>query len=408
VADLIQPGDAAEAAEAVAALAAGRRPCEILGHGTRRRLGRPAAAETRLDLSRLSGVVVYEPDELVLTVKAATPLALVRELLASERQHLAFEPPDYGPLWGAAAGLGTVGGMIGVGHGGPRRPFAGAPRDHLLGFKGVNGRGEPFAAGGRVVKNVTGFDLCKLVTGAYGTMAVLTELTLKVLPAPQASATLVFRGLADAPALALLRQAAGGPIPLAGAAHLPAEIAAGLAPLAPLGGQAATLVRLEGMAAVLPLAIERLSAASAPLGGPCEVLDGAPSVELWTALGGAAPFAGAGGAVWRVSVPATAAAAMGAELRAAGLRLYYDWAGRLLWAEGPPGAELGGGDIVREALARLAPDGHAALIRGDEGLRGRIAPLQPQSPGAAALSARIKAQFDPLGLFNPGRMEGAL
>jgi glycolate oxidase FAD binding subunit len=294
--------------------------------------------------------------------------------------------------------------MIGIGHGGSRRPFAGAPRDHLLGFKGVNGQGQAFAAGGRVVKNVTGFDLCKLVAGAYGTLGVLTELTLKVLPAPQAVATLVFRGLADETALALLRQAVAGPIPLGGAAHLPQDLVGELAPLAPFAGQAATLVRLEGMAAVLPQVIERLRAVAAPLGGPCEILEGAPCASLWTAVGGAAPFAGSAAPVWRVSVPAAAAAALGAELQALGMRLYYDWAGRLIWVEGPLAAELGGGDRLRQALARLAPDGHATLVRGDAGLRDRIAPFQPLSPGAAALSARLKAQFDPAGLFNPGRM----
>lgn len=403
----LQPTTAAEAAEAVAALAAKPCPCEILGRGTRRRLGRPVAAETRLDLSRLNGVVVYEPNELVLTVQAATPLALVRELLAGERQHLAFEPPDYGPLWGEAPGLGTVGGMVGVGHGGARRPFAGAPRDHVLGFKGVNGQGEAFAAGGRVVKNVTGFDLPKLMTGAYGTLGVLTEITLKVLPAPQASRTLVFAELPDERGLALLRQAAGGAIPIAGAAHLPAAIAARLAPLAPFAGRPVSLVRVEGLDAVLPLVVERLRAACQALGGAAELLDADATHGLWRALSGAEAFAGSDAAVWRVSAPASAAAALGRELQAAGMALYYDWGGRLLWVEAAPDAALGGGDLIRGALARLAPDGHATLVRGPPELRGAIAPFQPQSPGVAALIARLKAQFDPLSLFNPGRMDAA-
>jgi glycolate oxidase FAD binding subunit len=331
-------------------------------------------------------------------------MAMVRELLAEQRQHLAFEPPDYGPLWGEPEGLGTVGGLVSVGHGGSRRPFAGAPRDHVLGFRGVSGRGEPFAAGGRVVKNVTGFDLPKLMTGAFGTLGVLTEVTLKVLPAPQASRTLVFAGLAEDRALALLRQAAGGAIPIAGAAHLPAEIPARLAPLAAFAGRAVTLVRVEGMSAVLPLAVDRLRA---ELGGADELLEEPASQPLWGALCGAAAFAGSEGAVWRVSAPASAAAALGGELRAAGLRLYYDWGGRLIWAQAQPDAELGGGAIIRATLARLAPDGHAALIRGSEDLRRAISPFQPQSPGVAALTARLKAQFDPQGLFNPGRMDAA-
>lgn len=387
----LTPGDAAEVAEIVAQAGAEGRTFEIIGHGSRRRLGGRLAADAVLDLSRLSGVVAYEPNELVLTVKPATPLAEIQALLAAENQHLAFEPPDYGPLWGEPAGLGTVGGMIGVGHGGPRRPFAGAPRDHLLGFKAVNGAGEPFAAGGRVVKNVTGFDLPKLMTGAFGTLGVLTEVTLKVLPAPQASRTLLFGSLDDAAGLALLRRVIAGPIPVAGAAHLPAR--------------SQTLIRVEGMAAVLPLAIDRLRAAlEAPA---AEILAGPASAELWRGIGGGAPFAGADTPVWRVALPPSGAAGLGAELHAAGMALYYDWGGRLIWVEGPRGTALGGGDVIRTALARHAPDGHATLIRGDEALRTRVSPLQPQSPGVAALSARLKARFDPHGLFNPGRMDGA-
>jgi glycolate oxidase FAD binding subunit len=403
---VLQPQDAAEVAAMVAAQAETRRPFETLGHGSRRRLGRPVETETSLDLQRLSGVVTYEPNELVLTVKAATPLAEIAALLAGERQQLAFEPPDYGPLWGEPAGLGTAGGLIGVGHAGPRRPFAGSARDHVLGFKAINGAGEPFAAGGRVVKNVTGFDLPKLMTGAHGTLGVLTEITLKVLPAPQAACTMVFQGLADDAGLALLRAAAAGSIPVSGAAHLPADLG-GVAALQAFAGRAVTFVRVEGPSAVVPLAVDRLRAALQPQGGACEVLGQAESVALWRALGGAEPFAGVGGAVWRVSAPASVAAGFGAELRAAGLRLFYDWAGRLLWILAPPDAELGGGSLIRQALARHAADGHATLIRGDENLRRRVAPFQPQSPGVAALSARLKAQFDPLSLFNPGRMDGA-
>jgi glycolate oxidase FAD binding subunit len=403
MAETFQPRDAAEVGEMVAAHAAQGRPLEIIGQGSRRRLGRPVEAAAILDLSRLAGVVAYEPNELVLTVKAGTPLASVQALLENEHQHLAFEPPDYGPLWGEAAGRGTIGGMVGVGHGGSRRPFAGAPRDHVLGFKGINARGEPFAAGGRVVKNVTGFDLPKLMTGAFGTLGVLTEVTLKVVPAPQASRTLAFAGLSDEAGLSLLRQAAAGAIPISGAAHLPAGAVGRLAQLQPFSGRNLTLVRLEALAPVLPLAIERLLTAL----GEAEILEGGAWAQLWPALGGAAAFADTRAPVWRVAVPPSQAAALGDELRAAGMTVYFEWAGRLLWVEGPVEAELGGGDVIRAALARLAGDGHATLVRGDEGLRRRVPPFQPQSPGVAALAARLRAQFDPQGLFNPGRMDGA-
>ena len=365
---VFEPKDAEEVQHAVGVAVADRTPLEIVGHGSRRALGEPVGAEVVLNLAKLSGVVVYEPNELILTVKAATPIAEIEALLAGKRQHLAFEPPDFGPLWGQPAQRGTIGGALAIGLGGPRRFQAGGPRDHLLGFKAVNGFGEAFAAGGRVVKNVTGFDLPKLMAGAFGTLGVLTEVTLKVMPAPAERLTLAYRGRDEAAGLALLRKAVASSAPVTGAAYSEGE----------------ALLRLEGLAE----AVEAQSVHLAQLIGPAdEVLDEDQTKALWARIGGAGLFADSDLPVWRLSAPPASGAKVGEAMRRAGSnRIVHDWAGGLIWAEGGEPRDL--------------PDGvHWMRVCGAAG-----SAFSPQTPGVAALNERVRAQFDPLGLFNPGRM----
>ena len=233
----LKPENAAQAADAVRwALSAGE-PLEILGSGSRRGLGRPVQAGHALDLSGLSGIIAYEPEELVLTALAGTPMDLIRSMLAERGQHLAFEPPEGG----------TLGGLVASGLAGPRRISAGSARDHTLGIAGVSGRAEAYKGGGKVVKNVTGYDVPKLMAGSFGTLTALTEITVKVLPAPEDTATLLLFGLDDSAAVAMLDRALRSPYEVSGAAHLPAGIAArsGVSAVAGAGG-AVTLVRLEG------------------------------------------------------------------------------------------------------------------------------------------------------------------
>jgi FAD/FMN-containing dehydrogenase len=227
--------DSAQAVQDVVAWAAAKGvPLEILGHGSRRGVGRPVQPEHTLDLSGLSGVTLYEPEELVLSAKAGTPLAEIELLLANHNQALAFEPMDCGPLYGLAPGRGTIGGVLASNACGPRRIKAGAARDHVLGIHAVSGRGETFKSGGRVVKNVTGYDLSKGPGRVLGTLAVVTDVTFKVLPRPEHEATLVISGLHDAAAVAALCEAMGTPWEVSGAAHVP-EISRRLFPICPLG-----------------------------------------------------------------------------------------------------------------------------------------------------------------------------
>src|SRR5215468_6691644 len=223
--DTLKPRTAKEVEEAVQWALGKGAALELVGRGSKRAIGRPAQSDLTLDLSGLNGVVLYEPQELVLSAQAGTPLAEIEALLAAQWQHLAFEPIDYGMLLSGAAASGTIGGMLAANLCGPRRIAAGAARDHFLGFEAVSGRGETFKSGGRVVKNVTGYDLCKLMAGSWGTLAALTTVTIKTLPRPQTQATVVVCGLDDASAVRGMAAAMATSCDVSGAAHLPAAVA---------------------------------------------------------------------------------------------------------------------------------------------------------------------------------------
>ncbi len=240
------PTSAEQVREVVAWAAAEAAPLEIVGHGTKSGIGNPLETDHVLDLSRLCGVTLYEPEELVMSAGPGTPLAEIEALLAAHRQQLAFEPIDYGPLLGGEAGQATIGGVFSANLSGPRRLKAGAARDHLLGVEAVSGRGEAFKSGGRVVKNVTGYDLSKGLAGSWGTLAALTKVTFKVLPAAATEATIVLKGLTDGEAVAVMAAALASSAEVSAAAHLPPTVA-GKAPGGAFGWEAATLLRLEGV-----------------------------------------------------------------------------------------------------------------------------------------------------------------
>src|SRR5215813_14345118 len=223
--DTLKPRDARDVEDAIQWALANEKALEVIGHGSKRAIGRPAQTDLTMDLSGLSGVTLYEPEELVLTAKAGTPLHEIEALTAASGQMLAFEPMDYGPVLGGPPARGTIGGTVAANVAGPRRIKAGAARDHVLGFAAVSGRGETFKSGGRVVKNVTGYDLSKLMAGSWGTLAAMTEVTVKVLPRPEREETLLIPGLSETDAVAAMNAALGAPAEVSGAAHLPAAVA---------------------------------------------------------------------------------------------------------------------------------------------------------------------------------------
>ncbi len=397
------PADAGQVLDAVASAVAGESPLEVVGGGSKRALGRAVQAAHVLDLSGLSGVEMYEPNELVMSARAGTPLAEVEAALAAESQQLAFEPPDWGPLLGATERSGTIGGAFACNLSGPRRIKAGAARDHFLGVHAVTGRGEAIKAGGRVVKNVTGYDLCKLLAGAYGTLAAMTELTFKVVPAPEKSRTVLIYGLDDAAAGRAMRAALASPHEVSAAAHLPDAIAARSQVRNVANARAAvTAVRIEGPTP----SVEHRAGALQELfadAGPVAVLRGPESVLLWSEVGDVAPFAGADGrVVWRLSVPPTAGAGVVARIAAeTDVEAYYDWGGGLVWLA-LAAAEDGGAATVRAAVDEAT--GHATLVRANAAVRGAVEVFQAQPAPLAALTRRVKESFDPRRVLNPGRM----
>jgi glycolate oxidase FAD binding subunit len=379
----LRPATPDEVAEAVAQAGAAGRRIEVVGGGTKRGIGSMAPVDVVLSTQRLDRIVDYAPEELTLTVQAGVRLADIERLVAARGQILPFEPPRLTRLLGAR-GEPTVGGVIGANLSGPRRIRAGAARDHLLGFEAVSGRGERFKAGGRVVKNVTGYDLMKLMAGSWGTLAILTELTLKVLPAARTEPTLLLFGLPDVRAHEAMQAAMNGAFVVSGAAHLP-PFAAHARPLK--AERAVTALRLDGFEGSVAARSEALAAALGAF-GRAERLEADHSREFWAQVREVEALAGDPRPLWRLSLPPAVGWRGPHALPGDAL---YDWAGGLTWLLT---------DEPAEKVRRTARDlgGHALCLKGGPAFGPRSAPL-------AALHGRIKAAFDPLGVLNPGRME---
>ncbi len=395
-----RPKDGQELAKLITWAAGDGETLEVIAGGSKRDLGRPVNASHLLDMTAFTGIEAYEPEELVLTARPGTPLVEIEGVVDRAGQMLAFEPGDWGPLLGGEAGRQTLGGMLACNLAGPRRIKQGAARDHLLGFHAVSGRGEAFKAGGRVVKNVTGYDLSKLMAGSYGTLAALTEVTIKVLPRPETTGPLVLWGLDDERGVAALTQALNSPHEVGGGAHLPSATAPGVVAGA---DRAATLIRVEGPG---PSVEARAAALRDELRdfGAAELLSDGAAVAPWRALAEVRPFARERDRViWRISVAPQSGPGVSAAIgRALDAQTFFDWGGGLVWCAVPGNTADGGAEIVRAAAK--AAGGNTTLIRASAELRQRIAVFEPQPPALAALSRRIKESFDPKRILNPGRM----
>ncbi|AJY46148.1 FAD-binding protein [Martelella endophytica] len=399
--ELLTPASEAEAADIIAGHAASGTPLALCGGNTRTGFGNPVAAAARLSSSALSGIVAYQPGEMVMTAKAGTPLAEIEAALAENGQFLAFEPMDHRGIMGTE-GTPTIGGVFAANVSGPRRfALAGAARDHLLGSRFVNGRGEVIRAGGRVMKNVTGLDLSRLMAGSHGTLGFLTEVTFKVLPAPKAAATLIVSDLTEEDAVKLMAAAMALPLEVSGAAHLPYSVRAAFLGGA-LAGDAATCFRLEGLAESVSARLEKLSAYAGPF-GPLTRLGDDETKVLWREIRDVAPYRdGTLRPLWRVSAtPSEAAHIVGAMRLEAAVDAFYDWQGGLIWMrmDGAPEAES-----LREKLMKHG-GGHATLMRAAPEVRALVPAFEPEDPAVAALSARIRQKLDPAGIFSPGKMQ---
>lgn len=375
----------------------------LCGGNSRVGFGNPVEGAEAMSSRGLSGIVDYEPAEMVMTARAGTPVAEIEAALAANRQMMAFEPMDHRGIMGTT-GEPTIGGVFAANVSGPRRFVAGAARDSLLGIRFVNGQGQVVRAGGRVMKNVTGLDLVKLLAGSHGTLGFLTEVTFRVLPVPQSIETIAISGLDDAAAARAMASALSLPVEVSGAAHLPQTVKGRFVGGALPEGEA-TVLRLEGLAASVAVRAEKLAAVMKAF-GPVSRLSQDKSVTLWREIRDVHPYAdGTQKPLWRVSVAPSIGHQLVAALRLeAGVDAFYDWQGGLIWMrmEADPEAEL-----LRRYIKALG-GGHATLMRASEQVRAVTPTFEPQPDAVAALSARVKQKLDPAGIFSPGKMAGAL
>lgn len=402
---VIQPRDVQDVSDAILEAARKSEALEVRGGGSKQGIGCGGRAVRCLDLAECKGVIDYAPSELVITARAGTPLAQIEALIADEGQMLPFEPMDYGPLSGAPPGRATLGGVVAANTSGPRRIASGAARDHFLGFQAVSGRGEVFRAGGRVMKNVTGYDLPKLMAGSWGTLAVLTEVSMKVMPRPRTAATLLIAGLSDRTAAAAMSRAMGSSAVVTGAAHVPARLAR-LLPVHSLAaaGTSVTALRVEGFGPSVTVRLESLMVLCSKL-GDIAVGDETDTRSLWRFLRDAGPLAGDDRPLWRISVAPSDGWKVPAALGNVAADWFFDWAGGLVWLAVPSSSDASA-PRVRDAAARHG--GHATLVRAPLSVRNAIGSFAPQSAGVAALCQRVKSMFDPNDVLNPGRMSAPI
>ena len=377
-------------------------PIEVVGSGSKRAIGRPIESAVTLTTTSLRGIALYEPSELVMSAGAGTPLSAVEVELAGRGQMLAFEPIDLGPATGGPQGAQTIGAVFATNLSGARRIQSGAARDHLLGIKGVNGRAELFQAGGRVMKNVAGYDVSRGLTGSWGTLAVLTQVTFKVLPWPEASVTIIFLGLPDDLAIELLCLAMGQPFDVSGAVHLQAAVAERLDhPGLKSRGKSVTALRLENFANSVATRKQKLKEGLRVYGNALE-LDNRESIEFWSELRRLSVMPYGPSLLWRISTkPTTAPKLVAAIKRYMPVKAFYDWSGGLIWLEVPATDDAGTAEIRRVVAIH---GGHATLIRAEPAVRASVEVFQPLSPAVERLTRGLKEAFDPAGILNPGRM----
>lgn len=378
---------------------------EVVGIGTKRDIGRPTTSNMVLTTTSLTGVRLYEPTELVMAARGGTPIARVESDLASRGQMLAFEPVDLSPLVGQEPGNGTIGALFAMNISGSRRVAIGAARDHLLGVSAISGAGVAFRSGGRVMKNVTGLDLARTLTGSWGTLAVLTEVTFKVMPRPEETATLVLLGLEDGIAVEALTTAMGSPYEVTGAVHLQQQLATRLWHQGLRAEhRAVTAIRLENFSASVAYRVERLKSELA-LYGDVHVLGNDSSLAFWDELRHLSVLQGTTAPLWRISTSPQAGPKVVAAIASyMTCHAWYDWAGGLVWTEVLPTSDAGAADIRRVIATH---GGHATLIRAEPAVRATIDVFQPLEPGVGRIAAKLKGVFDPASILNRGRMYAA-
>ncbi len=379
------PATVAEVAEIISQASASGRKIEVRGGGSKSDIGIPERDATVLQTTSLAGVIDYDPSELVMTVWAGTRLEVIEQLVAERDQMLAFEPFDHGPIFGRESGAATIGGVLAAAVSGSSRVTAGAARDHLLGFEAVSGRAQRFVAGAKVVKNVTGYDVPKLMVGSWGRCAVLTQVTLKALPRPKVRTTLLVEGLSTAQAYEAMARAMASQAAVTAVAHLPRGLGRALA---------MTAFRIQGFG---PSVSVRCSMLQKLLGNEtgARVMECQEAVALWSVVRNASVVR-SDRPLWRIHVPPSRASRVVSALELQPDSWCCDWAGGLVWAASDA-------DSTRVRSVTESAGGHAALVRAPPAVRACVPAHHPDAAGVAALSRRIRRAFDPAGVFETGR-----
>ena len=395
--------DSADLLEVLQAAASNQTKLEIRGQGTRLGLGRPVEADQIITLDGLNGITTYEPDELVLSAKAATPLADILKALDEAGQMLAFDPPLGASKHKDAKG--TLGGIIATNASGPRRMVAGAARDYLLGFNAISGRAEGFKSGSRVMKNVTGYDLSKLMAGSFGTLAVMDEITIKTMPKPEDAVTMLIKAKDEVEAGNIIRKAFDSSFEPTTGVIIPAKTAiySSSKPVREfIKSGAIAAIRLEGFSVSVK---SRVKALKDILGASGEIttLEQKEADILHSDLREVTLLPEQNNRViWKLSCPPAAGGRLMVELaKRPNCRVFADWAGGLIWISHPSGLD-GGADVIRKMVADIG--GHVTLVSAPENMRAKADVFQPQPAPLFELSKRVKSSFDPLGILNPGRM----
>ena len=400
--DIHHPAADWELRRVIADAAHRREPLEIVGSGSRRKIGKPLAPMAAVSTLAMRGLSLYEPTELVMGARVGTRVADIETELAHRGQMLAFEPIDLGPVLGVDSREATIGALFAGNLSGSRRIAVGAARDHLIGIKAITGTGDEVKSGGRVMKNVTGVDLVKALSGSWGTLAALTEVTFKVVPMPEETRTLLFAGLTEELAVEAMTGALGTPFEVSGAVHIDGALATRLHhPPAGLGGRSLTALRIENFSAFVAYRAKALADALTQFGEIAMLDDGASRV-FWGELRRLSLLAGSTRPLWRISVAPTRAPLVVSSIRRYHQAdAFYDWSGGLIWLEVPDAADAGATDI-RRVLATHG--GHATLIRADDAVRTAVDVFHPMELGIARLTRGLKEAFDPFSILNPGRM----
>jgi glycolate oxidase FAD binding subunit len=406
VLDDVKPATETELATLITSAAQTGTTLDIAGAQSKRGFGRPNELQQRVSTRALSGIVLYEPTEMVMSARAGTRLVDIEAQLAGRDQMLAFEPADYASLTGTNTGQATIGGVFATNTSGPRRVIAGAARDHFIGVRAVTGRGEIIKSGGRVMKNVTGVDVCRGLANSWGTLAVMTEVTFKVLPIPAATATLVLFGLPDDIAVEALCAAMMTPYEVSASAHIQSSLASALQHSGLRSqGRAVTALRLENVPKSIEYRKGKLVAALKSY-GDIHQLDNDNSVSFWREVRNLDMFQGGSGPVWRISTaPRSGPKVVAAITKYMDCKVMYDWSGGLIWAEVLSTTDAGAADVRRVVATH---GGHATLMRAAPEVRASVDVFQPLNPGVEALTRKLKAAFDPAGILNPGRMYAGL